>query len=1728
MKGDMVLHDFEFLGSWLTQTELMHQEHQTPSLKHLLTACVRAYAIYLVTQNETLDYSTQQRQKILDTYRRLNLESSKTQLVQNVLQATTNLKVLSPLLAASVLSSSAKHPEAALHLFWRYLFYGPAANDLARSSFFHRALQWMKTGLDIHLTAMLTTPRRASDLTLAYEWWILLVKSSVELDLSPLLFRLAPAFSFSGEPALVNVPTCCFPLLDAASAFRWATMTLATANARNRRYWIQIILEAAAGTKASQVGMSYHWSSVALLKALSVIASETEECADVAIALSEFVANLDTSHINVDDKPTTSLVQLFEQNYDSALIRAVASRDFKPSSGMLSEVQQIASVLFGILLLEHNEKDGMDFLTNLLRHYPHLCITVSPVVLHQVQSASQLGDEKRVLRRLEFLSQVLVRDAHCAVEVWSIVSAMLSPNMPLAVRITAIRLLPSILQSNRRMYCRVVDALAAMVSSRQAEVRLAIAATLADLAKNDCISDVADVIGCIQGLLADEAATPFHGLIVHFGILSLHYLVLAGDLTFEIVVKVINKRMLSSGVSNLQTLLSLPPVAQETLVLLLGDGECDGGSSEDSDDDGATSASETRASTRPPSIIPVSPQVSSSVRALIRVATEMHERRGLEPWNAAQARLMKNIYRCLAAYSTAALNLTEEGIKSVVSYFDENSSENMTLTEAGERYISLRNLAIVGIANAVYDRDASDQQNSPVIALARKLLVFEEETIGASLWRKHGRHRQTPSSLASTKSSDSSRLERGISVVLPDPAKVQQVASERSTSPGAATALLMSSDGSQLSVIRDNGDAALDTSDPLFLVFALQSYLHVFSCLLSRHHRDDIRRIIDEVGSWSAFVSPDTMYLSLASICIYIPFDLADDNSPQRTCASNIFELIFEAYHNSQFEKDEVSKICLGLIAVSSIRGGSLVSATSVVNILEQSVKGYGGRQSFGAYYGLSIVCQALRQYLNSDVFRLVVPDARRLIYGICGFLVDEILSCYEERTNIFMNLIACLKSGVATSDLVESMSDLDAGSISLLMTKQVKARYLFISCALCLPTLSGLNGALHLATLRLMEAFEWGGGKGIALPPMLRACQSAELFEADELKQIYTSFAQIFEDRMDSREKGIDSDGLEDIFFAFNGTTSTPTTHMIRRTLVGNRDLFDDDGCILSLIAMTVSIAPVPCLGCSYFAIPGDIKVGAVKSDVESCVEIIQDAVALEDGKYSDMALILMAFLSSTKRGRELSAVEFSLPSELDKIDSSKAGGAMLSGIEFEKVPCPHAETTLAGILNQITSFESAVSNRDFKMPIVISALECLRLPEGFAKSFIEPLLRIAKGEVARSCVSLLCSQLSGLRRAAFAGRGFMLLALKMSSLSLRDWQDMGGEGEAFGVFVDSLAEIGTKLPPDSIGSLLEKTWENCVSFLRRGSPHLVFRYLSSVAELLGTPSLAPKTIKALRRSVGRIPADLQGALPVKDLLRSESGSVSIFDSFVQCLSLLATEVVDQEGYLCVIGPSGTFEAEAFTVLTLTALVDMEFFGVSHNRRGEVELSKVSSWIAKKLQLFSDDVDLYALRQVMHAFALATTRESTKAKHTRLSSLLDFLLQTKKVASRIGLQWLSMVMAQWSAFSGAEEVMTLGFMCAGDRNVARNLPERELEQLFELVLLDLPCYISTIASFEQISSSVSTQLNRVHDKWTEQQVDLELLTCIRNSIFACRGRGSSDDLFVSLSSHVLASSSCP
>jgi hypothetical protein len=95
-------------------------------------------------------------------------------------------------------------------------------------------------------------------------------------------------------------------------------------------------------------------------------------------------------------------------------------------------------------------------------------------------------------------------------------------------------------------------------------------------------------------------------------------------------------------------------------------------------------------------------------------------------------------------------------------------------------------------------------------------------------------------------------------------------------------------------------------------------------------------------------------------------------------------------------------------------------------------------------------------------------------------------------------------------------------------------------------------------------------------LPPVLHACRRSGLFQKREIEKVYAKYAKVFEEGMDKGDAGLD-----DIFYAVTATMTKTIPYSIRRFLVGNRTLFDEDGRAVSLLAAVISLSSLPCLGC-------------------------------------------------------------------------------------------------------------------------------------------------------------------------------------------------------------------------------------------------------------------------------------------------------------------------------------------------------------------------------------------------------------------------------------------------------------------------------------------------------------------------------------------------------------------
>lgn len=898
------------------------------------------------------------------------------------------------------------------------------------------------------------------------------------------------------------------------------------------------------------------------------------------------------------------------------------------------------------------------------------------------------------------------------------------------------------------------------------------------------------------------------------------------------------------------------------------------------------------------------------------------------------------------------------------------------------------------------------------------------------------------------------------------------------------------------------------------VIFAIEGYLNVAARVLSQEGQD-VGKLLAEISGWfEIFVSADAMHLALAAFSIYVPPNLRE-SADSRPFVEEMYDVVLAAFKNFRFEREDISKICLGMIGISAVRYASMEKIDELIDLLENSIVGYGGQVSFGAYYSLSMIAQALPQ---RDVKREAAAEVKARISRITGFLMQELLSCFEEKGDALVSLVAAIKSGTAADDLVAEVASL--GSISLLVTKHVTARYLFISCTLCLPALKAVGDNLLLAVFHLLESFEWGSGSGIVVPPTLHACQSMGLLDPSRVDKLYLDYASEFERRMESDEADIDGDGLDDIFFV-SSTLKKSTPHVIRRLLVGNRQLFDDDGCALSLIAIMNSIASLPCLGTGEFTLPSRLRPDVMLIDVESIVEIVSDAAKMnDDSKYANMGVVMLGLLASLRNPVYQGVAGTSEPENATKLPVEEPKQVSVSGLDPAKLPSPRADTLLHGVVESLMERCQVQLNDydgDALLTRLLASLETLSLPGAFAKYFLGPMFRAPEPTPA-AFTSLLCSQCTGRRRAVFDGRDFTKLAVQLTTVT--EFHGMKGNHRSQVVLVRNLAGMVSKFPQDSVEVAVKNMWQSCLA----GEPDpldMILPFMLDMKEMIQSTTLSPKATHHVRDFVSQQLFDDIQRMPLDVLLvRRNSSDMSVLESFVDCLRELPVPTIEE--LLALNVNNLGFTGESFRVLIILELVRSDFFATT--QRESLQTSKVSAWLATKLSLSKDKAVFQWLRRIACAYAEATVKDSTTLKRDKLLDILESLLLTTVDGCAMGLLWLGILLSSWCHGRGSDGDLSLGYLCASSNvSALHTLHDPALDIMFEVALRDLPFNLSSFCREQKISAATFNQLERLYKKWSEYGVGPKTMSTLEQTLLCCQSNPAQEEFLISLVSSILS-----
>ena len=1468
-----------------------------------------------------------------------------------------------------------------------------------------------------------------------------------------------------------------------------------------------------------------HHIAISMLKGLGSIFSKDPVCAANAKYLLQILARTKPTSNRITSskklEPLGNLIQVFEDenSIDTIMTYFVSyENDLFDTIYALSAIQQAGSlVLFGIGLLDNSDVKQRQatyvFLEKLLRVYPHLGISLLPVMVDSINTSAFRGDGDHMMEQIEFLAEVVVRDSQCAREIWNLLGKeFMRESVPVTIRSSIIRLFPKICQANKRLYKRVIEAMGnALVNCNNSgenvgstfEIRLAIAASTADLTRDNVIRDPTDVISWLQDFITDtgwvRSISTIHRhemehekeTMAHYSILALNSLVIAGELDFKLVLVVLRKKL--CDIHNMDEVSRLPPLVLESLIILLGAGESEEDESSDEDTDCLKA-------------VGAFPHTSRSVETLINLWS--HE--CLQPELFADPTSKAIIFRCrrniltsLTKYSFEALGVDEEGIKSVcVAACCEINDKPRLLEPSGDRYNALKFIISDGIdvsskltkweanpLNTFEEQLTKDTPRDFSVSLAAficKILKFEEDTLGSSLWQKR---QSTSSRERNVKTARKENAQKpNLSEQLPSPKSVLHAYNEsrdQATSLGA----LLSFTGEPISLLSNLVmDATSDNSDSMIQILYVQSWLNaarsVLSAMVSTTSiTESLEKLLNRMQECQ-LDNPDSSFMFSSAIAALIPVILAP-HGDFSAYISDISNNIWESYQSRTFEDSDVAKLCLGLTGVCYLSLGTPDRLIEIVTCLEKTTTGYGGLPSFGAYYALAVIAQKCAPSGNTKEIEFQNDKGLIELKGrIVIFLISELAKCIKGTQTAIGILVNSIKNGTVNPEDFNVLAALQKTSLKVKKSKLSVSRSIFIALGICLPGVATVNKKMLPSIVSFLESFEWGSGVGFCLHPILHVWCQSRFTDTKEIEKKYEAYSKLYDEGVG----GEGASGLDEILYAMMAIQFKSNSHSIEKVrMIRNEEAAES----VSPILAVSSIASIPCLGHGNNRLitdsPYPLEV-ATYADVASVVEFLSEVSI-------DMAMIMRGFLASL--------IKFN---GLDREDDSRiTDDPLVDELNGEKLPEAHLGTGSEIIMS--TLHKHIKDQNDLGLVTSLHCLEVIALPNQF--SILAEVLVEGEDFVKSACMKLLVSQITGRPRAVFDGRDFVKLALKICKMSAVSIRKILGEKDAAEIFVDSFGEMVTKFISQDVEIVIENIFRFCLFQLERNSA-LVVMFLQSIKRILQqaendlSPRFSPKCMKSLHLFLKQ-----RAFSGIHDATSSNADSLppnkitKIVEAYTECIALIPETLLIDNNRILYTTDSGGFSGECLRIRLLMSLIRNNCHSLLSRSYGETTSS--IAWVSQQLITCNESVFSPKMLRVACAVAGASSLETKERKKEIVISFLDNLLMVDSNASFVCLEVLSAFVFQFCHGYGSDGDLSLLRVLGPSIEKWVDLPPELLEKTFELAVHDLPFNLARFTRREKLSGVVFNRLSRIYTKWLGQGSNETTLAPLRLSLLCCR-----------------------
>ena len=1206
------------------------------------------------------------------------------------------------------------------------------------------------------------------------------------------------------------------------------------------------------------------------------------------------------------------------------------------------------------------------------------------------------------------------------------------------------------------------------------------------------------IIGLVQNRLIDEDPA-----VLYYALEVLRYFVESNELEFDLVVRVLEKR-LNIDLLNIDTILGLDKLALEGLVGLLGQG----GLEEEEDDDDEKSSGDMGGPT-------VSSQSNKAVALLVELALspQLSVKSGFgqdvdESFDA-KVRVQNRIYSSLAGYSAEVLGLDSESIRSWdgVNLSLEDSND---VTSEIKRYLCLKYIVLSGLDFGA--KFCEQDILGSATTIGKTLLMFEEDVHGSFLFRGgHSSGRGSSEKLSKGNAERQFRMSKSVLSSLPDTSRIQNMYEAENRS-AAAVAVLYSigADPTESSETEDIltqisaciGDVHNESIDCFYFSLQVCSIIHSMSIVWKsiQGANDSVKEellnhVVAQMEEWSRTYG-ECAYVSMAAFVLAV-----DDTALCWAGMMNIQNTILEGQNNYLFESEDTKYLCLGMVAARLSRNSD-ARVTGLIDSVEQFLLEHGRQNSFGALFGLGIISANL-MIGNMNGTDPSITWRKHQAQRIICTLLSTFGTCLTYDNEVVLSLASAIKTGRGVKDLFQLCSDLD----NLLIQDEFaqKMRACLIGLGSAFPVLSSVAPDLLKCVLVIVDKLPWGSGKGFVLHAAYRTAIDSGALEHKDLSGAIDATSFFVQKS---------SDGVGDALLSLASLCHISSDKVQEEIeivadkcqeilLAKDANVAGDDR-LLATIAGCAAIGEVPGLAC----FTPNIRTTAKKNFVAKFVKILEGIASndAEELKYRDASTISLGILCAMSNSDSHAHKKVSE----DKLEIIYAkDGSLMQGI-LREVEQAYSLLCTASSTEHTNRIE--IANR---LCALFSALETIALPGGFSR-VIEQILNVSlinEVELKASSVKLLVSQLESRRRIGFDGRGFIDLSTRLAKMPSNDLKSR--IGSATSLLMTSLPDLSYQIPTSIGEEVVNCLWSTCRDDLISTSSESVVEFLVGLKKLLvsvnevdGKAASKKSISPALQRTLKKfIDVEVFFNLCNDAVPSNQNGSCTknVWTTYLSCLQLI---------------PSTPFTE---TDILHDHITQDNVFGMAVCSALSIKTTrKVEYWIS--LQDL-EDVSTPNLRILLLSIVtIATHMRNDKEMKDSILALFQVMLvkgintmSLYLLAAKVAFWWNSREVYQLKSVDlPAQRVSDMSSFCLnGNLNFdAINLTPMLLFDLFDAFVSGLPSKLSVLCRLWTISDEVSNCASRVLSAslCEKGRVDLtnprkdRTLSCLRDIIQSIEG----------------------